>query len=364
MTSADIETGATVGPQSDPLLRVVGLEKSFSGRGRIALRAVDGVSFEVRAGECLAIVGESGSGKSTLARTLLRLVEPTGGSVFYRGRDLLKMSKRAMRAQRRQLQMIFQDPYASLHPRQTVAEIISEPWKVHPGIVDRADRPARIRELLEQVGLPVAYAGLYPSRLSGGERQRVAIARALALRPELLVLDEPVSALDVSIQAQVISVLMTLHRSFGLAYVFISHDLALVRLVSDRVAVMYMGRFVEVASAEELYAHPKHPYTQALLNSSPGLRDIGQLDLSEEEQRDAPSPYDVQTGCKYRTRCPIAQQICIDVDPALTAAGSNQHMAACHFAHDGASPLTGPTEMSSEEQKVHRSLPLKIHRKV
>jgi oligopeptide/dipeptide ABC transporter ATP-binding protein len=359
MTPNDADTGgegAAVEPTVEPLLRVVGLEKSFAGRGRgrAALRAVDGVSFEVRAGECLAIVGESGSGKSTLARTLLRLVEPSGGSVFYRGKDLLKLSKRAMRAQRRQLQMIFQDPYASLHPRQTVTEIISEPWNVHPDIVARADRTARVRELLEQVGLPVGYAGLYPSRLSGGERQRVAIARALALQPELLVLDEPVSALDVSIQAQVINVLMKLHRSFGLAYVFISHDLALVRLVSDRVAVMYMGRFVEVAPAAELYADPRHPYTQALLNSSPSLGDGGQLDLSEEEQRDAPSPYDVESGCKYRTRCPIAQQICIDEDPALTAAGGDRHVAACHFAHDGPPPAAGGTQVAPMNQTVPR----------
>ena len=267
------------------LLRVENLQKQFvsgQARRRKVLRAVDGVSFDVRAGECLAIVGESGSGKSTLARGLLRLVEPSGGSVYFKGRDLLTLSSKELRQERRNIQMVFQDPYASLHPRRTVAEIVSEAWRVHRDVVPRKEQPARIAELLRQVGLPEAYASLYPSRLSGGERQRVAIARALALQPELLVLDEPVSALDVSIQAQVINVLMNLHRDLGLAYVFISHDLALVRLVADRVAVMYGGRFVEIGTTEELYSSPTHPYTQALLGASPGLANPDDFDASAE----------------------------------------------------------------------------------
>ncbi|WP_416970814.1 ATP-binding cassette domain-containing protein [Streptomyces sp. 4F14] len=267
-------------PPTEPgpaLLRVAGLQRHFvSGppRRRTVLRAVDGVTFDLHEGECLAVVGESGSGKSTLARTLMRLVEPTGGTVHYQGRDLLALSGREMRRQRRDIQMVFQDPYASLHPRRTVENIVREPWRVHKDVVPRDQQHARVRELLHQVGLPEAYAPLHPGRLSGGERQRVAIARALALRPRLLVLDEPVSALDVSIQAQVVNVLMTLRAELGLAYLFISHDLNLVRLVADRVAVMYRGRLVETGTTEELYARPAHPYTQALLEASPGRGDV------------------------------------------------------------------------------------------
>jgi oligopeptide/dipeptide ABC transporter ATP-binding protein len=343
-SSAAVRGDEPSGGGEQPLLRVENLAKHFiTGRSRRSkvLRAVDGVSFELRAGECLAIVGESGSGKSTLARAVLRLVEPTSGSIHYKGRDLVQMSAREMREQRRHIQMIFQDPYASLHPRRTVTDIISQSWKVHPGLVARKDRPARVAELLRQVGLPTAYASLYPSRLSGGERQRVAIARALALQPDLLVLDEPVSALDVSIQAQVINVLMNLHKDLGLAYVFISHDLALVRLVADRVAVMYMGRFVEVGSAEELYAHPTHPYTQALLNASPGLADPADFDtdiIPDTAAGEAPSALAVTGGCPYRSRCPKAQQICADEMPELVVRGNSRHPSACHFAERELAP--------------------------
>jgi ABC-type glutathione transport system ATPase component len=231
------------------------------------------VSLTLAAGECLAIVGESGSGKSTLARTLLRLVEPDGGAVLYRGVDLVSLSHSEMRRQRRHLQMIFQDPYTSLHPRRTVAALIQEPWEIHPDIVDRAARPARIADLLAQVNLPQDFGTLHPNQLSGGQRQRVAIARALALQPEILILDEPVSALDVSVQAQVIKVLMTLQQRLGLAYLFISHDLALVRLVADRVAVMHAGRIVEEGSRDAIFGHPRHDYTRTLLASSPALAD-------------------------------------------------------------------------------------------
>ena len=236
--------------------------------------AVAGVSFTLAAGECLAIVGESGSGKSTLARTLLRLVEPDSGAVLFRGVDLLALSHSQMRRQRRHLQMIFQDPYTSLHPRRTVAGLISEPWEIHPDVVDRASRPARIAELLAQVNLPKEFAALHPNQLSGGQRQRVAIARALALQPEILILDEPVSALDVSVQAQVIKVLMTLQERLGLAYVFISHDLALVRLVADRVAVMHNGVFVEVGPTAAVFDNPQDEYTRSLLASSPALAEF------------------------------------------------------------------------------------------
>jgi peptide/nickel transport system ATP-binding protein/oligopeptide transport system ATP-binding protein len=261
------------GANGSPILRVRDLRKTFGYRGRsgAAIVAVDDVSFSLAAGECLAIVGESGSGKSTLARSLLRLVEPDSGSVLFRDTDLLTLSGAQMRRQRRHMQMVFQDPYASLHPRQTVAQLIAEPWAIHPEVLERAAWPGRIAELLEQVGLPPRLVDVHPNQLSGGQRQRVAIARALALQPEVLILDEPVSALDVSVQAQVIKVLMTLQERMGLAYLFISHDLALVRLVADRVAVMHGGRFVETGQAAEIFARPQHAYTRTLLASSPAL---------------------------------------------------------------------------------------------
>jgi ABC-type glutathione transport system ATPase component len=261
-----------------PLLEVRNLYKSFGHRRREedlgSIVAVRDVSFRIEPGECMAVVGESGSGKSTLARALLRLVPADRGEVLYRGRDILKLSSGEMREQRRHLQMVFQDPYASLHPRQNVRRLISEPWNIHPQVIARAERPARIAKLLAQVNLPGDFAELYPNQLSGGQRQRVAIARALALQPEILILDEPVSALDVSVQAQVIKVLMALRERLRLAYIFISHDLALVRLVADRVAVMYRGEFVEYGSTEQIFSNPQHAYTHTLLASSLGLGEI------------------------------------------------------------------------------------------
>jgi len=249
-----------------PVFQVSGLTKHYG-----AVAALDDINFEIAEGEILAVVGESGSGKSTLARTILRLVEATSGSITYRGQNLLDLSKRDMRAMRQNLQMIFQDPYASLHPRRSVAELISEPWRVHPSVLERRQWPTRVRELLGQVGLPESYANFYPARLSGGERQRVAIARALALRPDFLILDEPVSALDVSIQAQVIKLLMGLQQEFGFTCIFISHDLSLVRLIANRVVVMYRGKIVEQGDTEAIFAHPAHDYTRLLLESSPSL---------------------------------------------------------------------------------------------
>jgi ABC-type glutathione transport system ATPase component len=272
-------------PTSAPLLEVRNLYKTFGSCGRNKhgpIVAVGGVSFTLNAGECMAIVGESGSGKSTLARTLLRLIEADSGSVLYKGTDLLTLSRSEMRRQRRNLQMIFQDPYASLHPRQTVAQLISEPWEIHPEVLDRAMRPSRIADLLAQVNLPKHFADLHPNQLSGGQRQRVAIARALALQPEILILDEPVSALDVSVQAQVIKVLMTLQERLGLAYIFISHDLALMRLVADHVAVMHRGTFVESGPTAEIFDNPQHEYTRSLLASSPALLEFSSGPMTTE----------------------------------------------------------------------------------
>ncbi len=259
--------------EADPILRAERLGKHFlvrSGRlGLTGLRAVDDVSLELRRGETLGIVGESGSGKSTLARLLLRLIKATTGAVYYRGRNLLTLSGREMREARRFLQMVFQDPYASLHPLRPVGAIIAEPWKVHRNVVAPSRHAEEVAALLTQVGLPPSYARVFPARLSGGERQRVAIARAIALRPEILILDEPVSALDVSIQAQVIQLLMQLQRDLGMSYIFISHDLPLVRLVADRVAVMNKGCIVEQGPTQRIFAAPADPYTRLLLNASP-----------------------------------------------------------------------------------------------
>ena len=256
-----------------PLLEAENLIKEFRAGpfGSTAVRAVDDISFSLSAGECVAVVGESGSGKSTLARLILRLIEPDSGAVRFRGKDLTKLRTRALRLQRRHLQMVFQDPYASLHPRKSVHQTIAEPWKVHRIRMTSSERAERVRELLRLVGLPESFAPLYPSRLSGGQRQRVAIARALAVRPEVLILDEPVSALDVSIQAQVIHVLMELREELDLAYLFISHDLALVRLIADRVLVLHHGVVVEAGPTAEIYENPQHPYTRALLAASPAL---------------------------------------------------------------------------------------------
>lgn len=253
-----------------PLLQVRNLQKSFG-----AVRAVDNANFTVERGECLAIVGESGSGKSTLARTLLQLLKPDHGEVLYRGNDLVKLGANDMRAQRRHIQMVFQDPYSSLHPRKSVSQLISEPWDIHKDVIAKEDRPTRVRELLKQVNLPDYFADYYPNQMSGGQRQRIAIARALALEPEILILDEPVSALDVSVQAQVINVLMTLQERLGLAYIFISHDLALVRLVATKVAVINKGKIVEYAETQALFDNPQHEYTKTLLASSPALHEGG-----------------------------------------------------------------------------------------
>jgi oligopeptide transport system ATP-binding protein len=317
----------------EPLLRVSDLEKSFAiSEGfliskRVAeLRAVDGVAFHIAPGETLGLVGESGCGKSTIGKLVMRLMKPTGGSIDYLGSSILDDQHTDIAWYRQQVQMVFQDPYSSLNPRKTVAEIVSYPMKVAGADQGKPIRE-RVMELLEMVGLDPNFANRYPHQFSGGQRQRIGIARALALNPRLIVLDEPVSALDLSIQAQIINLLMDLQKDFGLSYLFISHDLNVVEYLSHRVAVMYLGRIVELADAEDLFRAPKHPYTKALLSAV----------LSAEDQREEvvlegeiPSPMAVPSGCRFHTRCPFAQERCRREVPVFREL-AERHSAACHF---------------------------------
>ena len=322
-------------PRDDrSLVEAIGLAKHFPvragafGAARGVLRAVDGVSFDIAAGETLALVGESGSGKSTTGRLLLRLTEPSAGRIRFDGRDLLALAPAELKAVRREMQIVFQDPGASVNQRMTVGAIIGEPLAIHR-IGDAASRRARVRDLLERVGLDPGHAARHPHALSGGQRQRVAIARALAIDARFVVCDEPVSALDVSVQAQVVNLMQDLQREFGLAYLFISHNLAVVRHIADRVAVMYLGRIVEIAETARLYADPRHPYTQALLSAVPVA------DPRERRARivltgDIPSPVDPPAGCRFHTRCAHAVAACRTQDPPLRRVGSGQ-FAACHL---------------------------------
>ncbi len=318
---------------SEPLLQVTDLVKEFRVRGEggrsAVLNAVSGVSLEVHRGETLALVGESGCGKSTTGRCILRLVEPTSGSVVFEGIDLLSLGHEAMRKMRRNLQIVFQDPQGSLHPRMTVRRLLSEPLQVHG--TPKAEVPGRIEELLRLVQLRPEFLDRYPHEFSGGQRQRVGIARALAISPALLVLDEPVSALDVSIQAEILRLLVELRERLGLSYLFVAHDLAVVRQLADRVAVMYLGRIVETGPADQVYSDPQHPYTQALLSAVP----IPDPSVEARRRRivlqgDLPSPIDPPSGCRFRTRCWRADDRCASERPPLVSLDGSPRLVACH----------------------------------
>jgi oligopeptide transport system ATP-binding protein len=316
-----------------PLLELTDVRKHFAVGGGIAgrgpaLQAVDGVSLTVEEGETLGLVGESGCGKSTLARCIVRLHEPTSGSIVFEGRDITTLSARRLRPLRRDLVMVFQDPQASLNPRKRVEEIVGMPLRIH-GLASGAALRMRVGELLELVGLAPSHAQRYPHEFSGGQRQRIGLARALATNPRLVVCDEPVSALDVSIQAQILNLLRDLQRDLGLTLVFIAHDLGVVRHVSDRVAVMYLGRIVEIAPVDELYAHPVHPYSEALLSAVP-VPDPDIADSGIILEGDVPSPIEPPSGCRFHPRCRYATEICRVEDPALATDRGKPHPVACH----------------------------------
>ncbi|MCC6276800.1 MAG: dipeptide ABC transporter ATP-binding protein [Oligoflexia bacterium] len=315
------------------LVEIKGLTKHFPIKGGLfqrqtgSVQAVTDVSFSIKKGETLGLVGESGCGKSTLGRCLIRLLEPTSGQIFFEGKDITNLKGEALRSLRRKMQIIFQDPYASLNPRMTVGSIISEPLEIHRIGESKRDRINRVQELLEVVGLRKEAAFRYPHEFSGGQRQRIGIARALAVQPELIVCDEPVSALDVSIQAQVINLLMDLQQKFGLTYLFIAHDLKVVEHISTRVAVMYLGRIVEMAESEELYKHPQHPYTQALLSAIP-VPKVGGKKQRVILTGDVPSPVNPPSGCYFNPRCPIADGGCKVTQPELLTTRP-QHETRC-----------------------------------
>ena len=321
---------------TDVLLRVEGLKKYFPIRRGVFqrhvgdVRAVDGVNFDVFRGETLGLVGESGCGKTTTGRTIIRLYEPTAGHVYFEGVDLASLKGVGLRQMRRRMQMIFQDPYASLSPRMSVLGIVGEPLEVHR-VAGGAAKKERVAELLEVVGLDPAFMSRYPHEFSGGQRQRIGLARALALNPDLIICDEPISALDVSIQAQVVNLLEELQEKLGLTYIFIAHDLSMVRHISDRVAVMYLGLIVEVTDRDTLYSNPLHPYTQALLSAVP----VPDPFIEEKRQRillegDLPSPATPPAGCNFNTRCPVAIDRCFEVDPEFIEVEEG-HRCACHL---------------------------------
>jgi oligopeptide/dipeptide ABC transporter ATP-binding protein len=319
---------------SEPLLRVNQLKKSFPIRRGILQRvvgqvqAVNGISFTLNKGETLGVVGESGCGKSTMGRSILRLIEPTSGSIEFDKQDILKLPKYQLQVIRRQMQIVFQDPYASLNPRFSVEEILASPLEIHK-LYTPKERSIKARQLLERVGLDPDYAGRYPHEFSGGQRQRIGIARALALHPKLMILDEPVAALDVSVQSQVLNLLIDLQAEFELAYIFIAHDLSVVRHISDRVLVLYLGKMAEMADVESLFSEPLHPYTQALMSAVP----IPDPDIKRERillQGDIPNPANPPSGCPFHTRCPQATAHCSQVVPEWKEVKQN-HYVACHL---------------------------------
>jgi oligopeptide/dipeptide ABC transporter ATP-binding protein len=342
----------TLAPAEDsPILEVQGLQMYFPVKSHGVIRrtvghvqAVDGVSFQVQEGGSLGLVGESGCGKSTTGRLVTRLYEPTAGTILFEGRDIARVKPADLKPIRREIQMIFQDPYTSLNPRHTVGSIVGAPLAIHK-IVPKDKILPRVQELLEIVGLNPEHYNRYPHEFSGGQRQRIGIARALTLQPKVLVADEPVSALDVSIQAQVVNLLQDLQREFRIAFLFIAHDLAIVRHFCPEVAVMYLGKIVEIADRETLYNRPHHPYTQALLSAVP---DVKQAQVGGRRERirlegDVPSPINPPSGCRFRTRCPLAQEICAKVEPPLLQIGP-RHKVACHFAGElGRNPVTPVT---------------------
>ena len=323
---------------ADPLLRVKNLKKYFPIRGGLLSRevarvhAVDDVSFDILPGETLGLVGESGCGKSTTGRTILRLIEPTSGEVSFQGKNVTTLDKRSLRALRKEMQIIFQDPYASLNPRMTVGSIIGEALVIHKLAKSRREREERVVQLLETVGLSADHLRRYPHEFSGGQRQRIGIARALAVSPKLIVADEPVSALDVSIQAQIINLLEELQDRLHLTYLFIAHDLSVVKHISDRIAVMYVGKIVEISPARDVYLEPKHPYTGSLLSAIP----IPDPRLERRRERiilqgDVASPLDPPSGCRFRTRCFKARPRCAEEEPPLSTVNLGDHQAACYF---------------------------------
>ncbi|MGI8466958.1 MAG: ABC transporter ATP-binding protein [Pyrinomonadaceae bacterium] len=318
---------SAVKTQKSELVRVKNLVKHFPVENSDdVVRAVDGVSFDILAGETLGLVGESGCGKSTVGRCVLRLIEPTNGEVWFEDKNILEAGKGELRETRREMQIIFQDPYASLNPRLNILSIVSEPLKIH-GIGNKREQKERVADLLKKVGLDPQFMFRYPHEFSGGQRQRLGIARALALNPKLIICDEPVSALDVSVQAQVVNLLQDLQGEFGLTYLFISHGLAIVEHISQRVAVMYLGKIVEIADAKELYENPLHPYTRALLSAIP-IPDPTKKRTRIILKGDVPTPINPPSGCRFRTRCPLAIEDCARIEPELREIESN-HFAAC-----------------------------------
>lgn len=341
-------------PEAEPILVARDLVKDYPIRGGVMrrttgwVRAVSGVSLELRPGETLGIVGESGCGKSTLGRLLMRLEEPTSGSLTFEGQDVYSLSSGAMRRMRRNIQIVFQDPYTSLNPRKTVGDIVGEPFDIHPEVVPKRGRQKAVQDLLEQVGLNPEHINRYPHQFSGGQRQRIGIARGIALKPKVLICDEPVSALDVSVQAQVVNLLEELQNELGLAYVFIAHDLSVVRHISDRVGVMYLGKIVEIGDEDQIYQRPTHPYTQALQSAvpvpDPTVRDRKDIIVLAG---DVPSPANPPQGCRFHTRCWKVQDVC-KVEPAprliAHADGFREHLSACHFPEPR--PIVETTDVS------------------